>query len=68
MAVSYRAAVQAAVVGDFESAVEDLLTLLPRQRGWADGAVRKTLLDIFNVVGDDERVKGWRTRMARSLN
>ena len=68
VAVSYRAAVQAAVVGDFDGAVEDLLALLPRQRGWADGAVRKTLLDIFNVVGDDERVKGWRTRLARSLN
>ncbi len=68
VAISYRAAVQAAVGGDFESAVEDLLALLPRQRGWADGAVRKTLLDIFTIVGDDERVKGWRTRMARSLN
>lgn len=66
--LSYRAAAQAAVVGDYDKAVEDLLALLPRQRSWADGAVRKTLIDIFTLVGNDERVKAWRTRMARSLN
>jgi len=68
VAQAYRKAVQAAVAGDFDQAVEDLLALLPRQRAWQDGAVRKTLVDIFNVLGGDERVKGWRTRMARSLN
>jgi putative thioredoxin len=68
LATRYRAAVRAAVAGDVDSAVEDLLAMLPRQRAWRDGAVRKTLVDIFNVLGADERVKGWRTRMARSLN
>lgn len=68
VAMSYRAAVQAAVAGDFDTAVEQLLALLPRQRAWQDGAVRRTLVDIFNVLGADERVKSWRTRMARSLN
>ncbi len=68
IAQTYRAAVQAAVGGDFDVAVEGLLAMLPRQRSWQDGAVRKTLVDIFNVLGADERVKAWRTRMARSLN
>ncbi len=68
LATAYRAAVQAAVAGDFDKAVEDLLAMLPRQRSWHDGSVRKTLVDIFNVLGADERVKAWRTRMARSLN
>ena len=68
VAVSYRAAVAAAAGGDFDTAVEALLVLLPRQRGWQDGAVRKTLVDIFSILGGDERVKAWRTRMARSLN
>ena len=68
VAQAYRSAVQAAVSGDFEIAVEALLAMLPRQRTWRDGAVRKTLVDVFNVLGDDERVKAWRTRMARSLN
>jgi len=68
IAQTYRAAVQAAVGGDFDVAVEGLLAMLPRQRVWQDGAVRKTLVDIFNVLGADERVKAWRTRMARSLN
>jgi putative thioredoxin len=67
-AVAYRGAVQAAVAGDFDAAVEGLLAMLPRQRAWQDGAVRKTLVDIFSVLGADERVKAWRTRMARSLN
>lgn len=68
VASAYRAAVKAAVEGDFDKAVEDLLALLPRHRAWQDGAVRKTLVDIFNVLGSDERLKNWRTRMARSLN
>ncbi len=68
VAVAYHAAVQAAVGGDFDKAVDDLLAMLPRQRAWQDGAVRKALVDIFNVLGADERVKAWRTRMARSLN
>ena len=68
VAVAYRAAVRAVAGGDFDQAVEDLLALLPRQRAWQDSAVRKTLVDIFSVLGADERVKGWRTRMARSLN
>lgn len=68
VALAYRAAVDAAARGDFDAAAEGLLALLPRHRAWQDGAVRKTLLDIFNVVGADPRVKVWRTRLARSLN
>ena len=68
IAVSYRIAVQAAVSDDFETAVEGLLGLLPHQRDWRGGAVRRALLDIFSVLSADERVKGWRTRLARSLN
>ena len=68
VAVNYRAAVAAAAGGDFDKAVDDLLALLPRHRAWQDGAVRKALVDIFNILGSDERVKAWRTQMARSLN
>ena len=68
VAVSYRAAVAAAAGGDFDNAVEALLALLPGHRSWQDGAVRKTLVDIFSILGEDLRVKAWRTRMARSLN
>ena len=68
VAVNYRAAVAAAAGGDFDRAVDGLLVLLPRHRAWQDGAVRKALVDIFNILGGDERVKAWRTQMARSLN
>ena len=64
----YRDAVAAAVAGDFDTAVDGLLDLLMRARDWHGGAVRKTLLDIFSVLGADPRLKAWRTRMARTLN
>ena len=48
--------------------MEALLALLPRHREWQSGAVRKTLLDIFNVAGAEQPVKAWRTLLARTLN
>jgi putative thioredoxin len=65
---AYRSAVAAAAAGEFGRAVDGLMALLPRQRDWRDGLVRKTLVDIFNVLGADQRVKAWRTQLARSLN
>ena len=66
---AYRAAVASAVAGDLETGVDGLLALLTRHRDWHGGAVRKALLDIFAIVpADDSRLKGWRTRMARTLN
>jgi len=67
-AAAYRDAVGAAAAGDFDRAVEGLMALLPRQREWRDGVVRRTLVDIFNVLGADQRVKAWRSRLARNLN
>lgn len=67
-AEAYRAAVRAAVRGDFDQAVPALLELLTAHREWRDGAVRKTLVDIFRVLDDDPRVKTWRGEMARRLH
>ncbi len=68
LAAAYAAARAAAARDDYEQAVPALLELLARQRDWGDGAIRKTLLDIFSVLGSDPRVKPWRTQMARTLN
>ncbi|MEQ8661960.1 MAG: thioredoxin [Gammaproteobacteria bacterium] len=68
VANAYRAAVRAAVRGDFDTAVPELLELLGSQRDWHDGAVRKTLVDIFKVLDDDPRLKTWRSEMGRRLH
>lgn len=68
MTAAYATARAAAGRGDYDQAVPALLDLLARHRDWQDGAIRKTLLDIFNVLGTDPRVKPWRTQMARTLN
>ena len=61
-------AVGDAVGGDYDESVDALLELLRNNRDWKDGAVRKALVDIFNVLDDDPRVKEWRAQMARTLN
>ncbi len=68
VAVAFRAAAGKAVAGDLDNAVAALLELLTRHRDWEDDKIRKTLVDLFSSLGDDPRVKRWRTQMARMLN
>lgn len=68
VAAAFNTARAAAARGDYDQAVPALLALLPRHREWQDGSIRRTLVDIFNVLGADVRVKGWRTQLARTLN
>jgi len=66
---AYQLAVIEALDGDFDAALERLFELLASHRGWSDGAIHKTILDIFKVMGgDDPRLKNYRTRLARTLN
>ena len=67
-ASAYHAALEAASKGEHEQAVEALIDLLAQHRDWQDGAIRRALVDLFKVLEGDPRVKGWRTRMARTLN
>ena len=60
--------VEAAARQDYDLAVSGLLGMLPAHRDWRDGAIRTALLDVFNVLGSDPRVRKWRSQMARSLN
>ena len=65
---AFRAAIDEAIRGRPESAVPALLELLPAHRDWADGAIRKTLVDLFNILEDDPRLRDWRGQMARALH
>lgn len=55
------------VEGDSEAALEQFLELLRRDRGWQDGLPRKTLIDAFKVVEDEDLVGRYRRRMASLL-
>ena len=56
------------VVGqDYDSAVELLLQLMKKDRGFGDDAARNTLLKVFELLGDDPRVSRYRRRMASLL-
>ncbi len=65
----FQLSVLRAVSREFEPALDALLDLLVTNREWQNGAIHKTILDIFNVLdADDPRLKQYRTRLARTLN
>jgi putative thioredoxin len=58
-----------AIGGEFDAALERLFNLLEQQRNWRDGAIHRTILDVFKLFEDgDSRLKTYRTRLARTLN
>jgi putative thioredoxin len=52
---------------DFETAMDLLLELMRKDRGFGDDAGRRTLLKVFEMLGDDPRVGQYRGRMANLL-
>lgn len=61
-----------ALAHDYRAALEHLLTLVRRDRGWRDEAARKAMLDLFTLLGADPRhedlVREFRIQLARTLN
>jgi len=52
---------------DYDTAMELLLELMKKDRGFRDDAGRNTLLKVFELLGDDPRVGQYRRRMATLL-
>ena len=52
---------------DYETAMELLLELMQKDRSFGDDAGRRTLLKVFELLGDDPRVGQYRSRMANLL-
>lgn len=48
---------------EFEEALELLLTLMRKDRQYADDSARKTMLQVFEMLGDDPMVARYRSRM-----
>ncbi len=61
-----------AVAQDYRPALEQLLEIIRRDRQWQDEAARKTMLDLFTLLGSDARhtelVREFRIALARTLN
>jgi putative thioredoxin len=57
-----------AVAGDFATALQQWLELLKRDRAYGDDLARRSLLQVFDVLGEaDELAQSYRRRMATLL-
>jgi putative thioredoxin len=59
--------VHALVGGDSESALQQFLELLRRDKSWNEGAARQSLIDAFKIIDDEDLVGRYRRRMASLL-
>jgi putative thioredoxin len=61
-----------ALVGNYRPALEELLSIVKRDRHWQDQAARKAMLDLFTLLGSDgqsdDLVREFRIALARTLN
>ncbi|PNS07626.1 thioredoxin [Solilutibacter silvestris] len=55
------------VAGDAETALEQFMEMLRRNRQFEDGLPRKTLIDAFRVIEDDDLVGKYRRQMSALL-
>lgn len=64
----YQLAARLVLAGDYEGALEHLLTLLKRDRAFGDDAARKAMIAVFDLLGGGgELVSRYRNRMLASL-
>ncbi len=64
----HQLALRQAVAEDFENALENLLTLLRKDRQYGDDAARKSMLQIFELLGaGNELVGRYRAKMTSAL-
>ncbi len=59
----YLLALRQIVNGNYEAALEQLLTLMRMDRQFKDDAARKTLIRVFDMLADDPLVPRYRSRM-----
>jgi len=65
----YQLSARQVIAGDYETAIEQLLEIIRRDRKFGDDAARKTLLDVFMLLGNQGNlVKRYRSRLAGMLN
>jgi putative thioredoxin len=64
----YQLAAHQVIAGDYEAALENLLTLLKKDRGYGDDAARKGMVAVFDLLGGSgDLVSRYRGKMLSSL-
>lgn len=63
----YGLAAQQVLAGDYQAALDHLLTLMRHDRGYGDDAARKGIVMIFDLLGDDPLVTTYRAKLSRLL-
>jgi len=66
--IQYQLAISTALSGDVQSGMDGLLALVQSDPEFNDGAPRKKLLALFNVLGDDPLTGQYRRKLATLLN
>jgi putative thioredoxin len=59
--------VQRIVAGDSQAGLDQFLEMLRRDRNYAEGLPRKSLIDAFRIIEDEELVGAYRRRMSSLL-
>jgi putative thioredoxin len=63
----YQLAAHQVIRGDYESALENLLTIMKRDRGFQEDAGRKGMLAVFDLLGGGDLVARYRAKMMNAL-
>ena len=64
----FQLGIKQALRGDFETGVKTLMDLMQRDREYGDDGARKTLVSVFDAMGDDPRVGPMRRQMFNLLH
>jgi len=64
----YQYAVHTAAAGDIETGMDELLVLMQKDPAYDDGAAKKKLLNLFDVLGDDPLAGKYRRKMFALLH
>jgi len=66
--IRYQLAISTALSGDVQAGMDGLLELVQKDPQYNEGAPRKQLLALFNVLGDDPLTGQYRRKLATLLN
>ena len=64
----FQLGVRLIAVGDYAEGLDELLEIMLKDRSYNDDVARKTLLKVFDLLGDSPLVKEYRRKMASLLN